>query len=101
MKLIRLVLGLCALIVNPWAQAEATHYPLTIQSCNRDVTFNEAPKHAVSHDINMTQMMLALGQPIRGHDKSLAGMEKQTALHIMKRRFLLTTHFDFIALRRF
>ena len=42
-----------------------------------------------------------LGQPIRGHDKSLAGMEKQTALHIMKRRFLLTTHFDFIALRRF
>lgn len=43
----------------------------------------------------------ALGQPIRGHDKSLAGMEKQTALHIMKRRFLLTTHFDFIALRRF
>ena len=43
----------------------------------------------------------ALGQPIRGHDKSLAGLEKQTALHIMKRRFLLTTHFDFIALRRF
>jgi iron complex transport system substrate-binding protein len=43
------------------AFAEATKYPLTIHSCNREVTFNEAPKHAVSHDINMTQMMLALG----------------------------------------
>lgn len=41
--------------------AEATHYPLTIQSCNRQVTFKQAPKHALSHDINMTQMMLALG----------------------------------------
>ena len=43
------------------ALAEATHYPLTIHSCNREVTFKQAPKHAVSHDINMTQMMLALG----------------------------------------
>jgi iron complex transport system substrate-binding protein len=34
---------------------------LTVQSCNREVTFKQAPKHAVSHDINMTQMMLALG----------------------------------------
>jgi iron complex transport system substrate-binding protein len=41
--------------------AETTKYPLTIQSCNREVTFKQAPKHAVSHDINMTQMMLALG----------------------------------------
>ncbi|MHC5204885.1 ABC transporter substrate-binding protein [Pseudomonas chlororaphis] len=43
------------------ACAEATRYPLTIHSCNREVTFKEAPKHALSHDINMTQMMLALG----------------------------------------
>ncbi|WP_248765811.1 ABC transporter substrate-binding protein [Pseudomonas protegens] len=43
------------------AFAEATHYPLTITSCNRQVTFKQAPKHALSHDINMTQMMLALG----------------------------------------
>lgn len=43
------------------AFAEATHYPLTITSCNREVTFKQAPKHALSHDINMTQMMLALG----------------------------------------
>ncbi|QYN02201.1 ABC transporter substrate-binding protein [Pseudomonas protegens] len=43
------------------AFAEATHYPLTITSCNREVTFKQAPEHALSHDINMTQMMLALG----------------------------------------
>lgn len=43
------------------AFAEATRYPLTVTSCNRQVTFKEAPQHALSHDINMTQMMLALG----------------------------------------
>ncbi|WP_409285538.1 ABC transporter substrate-binding protein [Pseudomonas protegens] len=43
------------------AFAAATHYPLTINSCNREVTFKQAPQHALSHDINMTQMMLALG----------------------------------------
>lgn len=43
------------------AFAEATRYPLTITSCNREVTFKQAPTHALSHDINMTQMMLALG----------------------------------------
>lgn len=54
---------LCAalLLGSAHAFAEATKYPLTVQSCNRAVTFNQAPKHAVSHDINMTQMMLALG----------------------------------------
>jgi len=52
----------CTLLLgSAQAFAEATHYPLTVQSCNREVTFKEAPKHAVSHDINMTQMMLALG----------------------------------------
>ena len=61
MTFIRLALCLSLLSVTQWAQAEATRYPLTIQSCNRDVTFNQAPTHAVSHDINMTQMMLALG----------------------------------------
>ena len=61
MKLIRLALGLCAVLGAQLAHAETTQYPLTIKSCNRDVTFTQAPKHAVSHDINMTQMMLALG----------------------------------------
>ncbi|WP_434701474.1 ABC transporter substrate-binding protein [Pseudomonas sp. D1-36] len=58
---LRLLLLLPLLLGSAHALAEATRYPLTIQSCNRQVVFNEAPRHAVSHDINMTQMMLALG----------------------------------------
>ncbi|WP_421782063.1 ABC transporter substrate-binding protein [Kiloniella litopenaei] len=35
--------------------------PVTIQSCDRQVTFDSPPKAAVSHDVNMTEMMLVLG----------------------------------------
>ncbi|MGF6396959.1 iron complex transport system substrate-binding protein [Pseudomonas frederiksbergensis] len=58
---LRSLLCLTLLLGSAQAFAEATKYPLTVQSCNREVTFKQAPKHAVSHDINMTQMMLALG----------------------------------------
>ncbi|WP_413793852.1 MULTISPECIES: ABC transporter substrate-binding protein [unclassified Pseudomonas] len=58
---LRSLLLLPLLLTSAHALAEATRYPLTIQSCNRQVQFNQAPRHAVSHDINMTQMMLALG----------------------------------------
>jgi iron complex transport system substrate-binding protein len=61
MNLLRSSLSLAVLLGCALAQAEPTHYPLTVQSCNREVTFQQAPKHALSHDINMTQMMLALG----------------------------------------
>ncbi|QLL14109.1 ABC transporter substrate-binding protein [Pseudomonas chlororaphis] len=60
-RLFRSSLGLALSLLAGQACAEATRYPLTIHSCNREVTFKEAPKHALSHDINMTQMMLALG----------------------------------------
>ncbi|RON32634.1 ABC transporter substrate-binding protein [Pseudomonas lini] len=60
-SLLRSSLSIALLLGSAHVVAEATHYPLTIQSCNREVTFKAAPKHAVSHDINMTQMMLALG----------------------------------------
>lgn len=33
---------------------------INVQSCDRLVTFNQAPKAAVSHDSNLTEMMLAL-----------------------------------------
>ncbi|VVP95615.1 Vitamin B12-binding protein [Pseudomonas fluorescens] len=59
--ILRPLLSLFLMLGSAQALAEATHYPLTLQSCNREVTFQQAPKHAVSHDINMTQMMLALG----------------------------------------
>ncbi|MFQ6575526.1 ABC transporter substrate-binding protein [Pseudomonas sp. UM16] len=55
------LLVLLSLFASSNVFAEATQYPLTVQSCNRQVTFNKAPVHALSHDINMTQMMLALG----------------------------------------
>lgn len=58
---LRSLLCVTLLLGSTQSFAEATKYPLTIQSCNREVTFKQAPKHAVSHDINMTQMMLALG----------------------------------------
>lgn len=34
---------------------------LSIKSCNRNVEFKQTPKRAVSHDINLTEMMFALG----------------------------------------
>jgi iron complex transport system substrate-binding protein len=58
---LRSLLCIALLLGSAQALAEATKYPLTIHSCNREVTFKHAPRHALSHDINMTQMMLALG----------------------------------------
>ncbi|WP_248447668.1 ABC transporter substrate-binding protein [Sinorhizobium meliloti] len=35
-------------------------HPVTVKSCNRQVTFDTPPKRAVSYDVNMTDIMLAL-----------------------------------------
>lgn len=56
----RLVLALAALATASTA-AYAAGYPVTVQSCNREVTFEAAPQRAVSNDVNLTEMMLALG----------------------------------------
>jgi len=47
------------------SQAAKTDYPVTINSCDRQVTFNQSPSRAVSNDVNITEMMLALDL----HDK--------------------------------
>lgn len=39
----------------------AADFPLNVTSCNRTVTFEHSPQRAVSHDVNMTAMLLALG----------------------------------------
>jgi len=39
----------------------ADNYPVTVQSCGEPVTFEQAPKKAVVHDLNMSEMMFALG----------------------------------------
>ena len=36
-------------------------YPVTVESCGVPVTFESAPKRALSFDTNMTEIMLALG----------------------------------------
>lgn len=41
--------------------AFASGFPVTVQSCDREVTFEAAPQRAVSNDVNLTEMMLALG----------------------------------------
>lgn len=39
----------------------ALAYPVTVQSCDREITFEAAPARAASNDVNLTEMMLALG----------------------------------------
>lgn len=54
----RLKLALAAFLLSTVAAAA---YPVTVKSCNRDVTFEAAPKRAISNDVNLTEMMLVLG----------------------------------------
>lgn len=55
-----MILGLALLLAMP-LNAVAAAFPLTVRSCGRDVTFEHPPQKAVSHDINMTEMLLGLG----------------------------------------
>ncbi|GLS86339.1 iron ABC transporter substrate-binding protein [Cypionkella aquatica] len=50
----------------------ASAFPVTVKSCNRDVTFDTAPAHAVSNDVNLTEMMLVLG--LRDHMVGYTGI---------------------------
>ena len=51
-----ITLALSAVLMSGAAFAETT-----VKSCDRDVIFAEPPKAAVSHDINITELMLVLG----------------------------------------
>ncbi|MFT3688564.1 ABC transporter substrate-binding protein [Paenirhodobacter sp.] len=44
-----------------FAASAATAYPVTVDSCGAPLTFDAAPKRAVIHDLNMTEMAFALG----------------------------------------
>ncbi len=39
----------------------ALAFPVTVKSCNREVTFDAAPTRAIANDVNLIEMMLALG----------------------------------------
>ncbi|PSL18475.1 ABC transporter substrate-binding protein [Shimia abyssi] len=41
--------------------ASALAAETTVQSCDRDVTFDKVPSAAISNDVNLTEMMLVLG----------------------------------------
>ncbi|CUH75136.1 Vitamin B12-binding protein precursor [Tritonibacter multivorans] len=43
------------------ASAGAALADTTVNSCNREVTFDTPPKAAISNDVNLTEMMLVLG----------------------------------------
>ena len=49
-----------ALIAATFA-APAFAHPVTVQSCDREVTFDAPPTRAASNDVNLTEMMLVLG----------------------------------------
>lgn len=50
-----------AVVLPLLSASPAIVYPVTVQSCGRQVTFDTAPSRAVSNDVNLTEMMLALG----------------------------------------
>lgn len=56
----RISLSAAALLVGTFLAGGALAEPVTVRSCNRDVTFDKAPERAISNDVNLTEMMLAL-----------------------------------------
>jgi iron complex transport system substrate-binding protein len=57
--LTRSLTAVALLLVSGSAFADS--FPVTVQSCNREITFDAPPQRAVSNDVDLTEMMLALG----------------------------------------
>jgi len=51
-------LSIAALLFSATAAAA---FPVTVQSCDLEVTFDAPPERAISNDVNLTEMMLVLG----------------------------------------
>lgn len=62
-------LSLAALLLSATG---ALAYPVTVKSCDREVTFDAAPSRAISNDVNLTEMMLVLG--LRDHMVGYTGI---------------------------
>ncbi|MDF7679897.1 ABC transporter substrate-binding protein [Enterobacteriaceae bacterium ESL0689] len=52
--------------------ANAADYPVTVESCGTPLTFTQAPKRAIIHDLNMSEMAFALG--IQDHIVGVTGI---------------------------
>ncbi len=72
MKLLSLTIGLI------FIAGSAMAHPVTVKSCNREVTFDSVPKAAVSNDVNLTEMMLVLG--LQNHMAGYSGISGWKAL---------------------
>lgn len=55
----RLLPGLALSLIT--LSATAGNYPLSVRSCDRDVTFEQAPQRVVVHDVSLASMLLGLG----------------------------------------
>lgn len=53
-----LFVGIVSLVAS--SHLHASGFPVTIESCGHPITFDAPPKHAVIHDLNMTEMAFAL-----------------------------------------
>jgi len=50
-----------ALLALLLSAAPALAFPVTVQSCDRELTFEAPPARAIANDVNMVEMMLVLG----------------------------------------
>lgn len=55
MKCLALAAAVIGIATSAWAD------PVTVQSCDRTITFDAPPTRAASNDVNLTEMMLVLG----------------------------------------
>ena len=70
--------GLVSALAFATAPAQAD-YPVTVQSCGQDLTFQAAPTRAVAHDMNISEMMFALDlQPSMVGLTGITGWYKMT-----------------------
>lgn len=53
--------SLAALLVLAAADAAQAEFPVTIENCGRTLSFAKPPARAVSHDMNISEIMFALG----------------------------------------
>ncbi len=57
----KITISALALLATSTAALADTTAKTTVQSCDREITFDAPPKAAISNDVNLTEMMLALG----------------------------------------
>ncbi|WP_062114976.1 ABC transporter substrate-binding protein [Aureimonas sp. AU40] len=69
-----------ALFAATLSAAPALAFPVSVENCGRTLTFDKAPRRAVVHDLNMSEMAFALGlQPNMAGVTGVSGWYKTTS----------------------